>query len=524
MMPSYPQVIPYPVYQRSSGYRRRSSSSYYKKKYKKQRRQWSARARAARTAFSSTWPRGTAESKLMFGPHFSEANKGQRAMRKLFKFRGPGDYRDWLKWGSRGLGAAVGGALGFMNNPGIMGAAEGLKSGFDKGADFSRYMGWGDYGPISANEIMDVGAGSQQQISVNRDDLTGDIYFSHTEFIQNIYASGTGGSTSTFNIVNFPINPGLAVTFPFLSQLAQNFTMYEPLGLIFQYKPTSGEYGNNNSNSIGKVIFATNYDPDAPDFLNSIQMENYDYANSTKPSCGMVHGVECAPPQRNGRSLYVRTGTSPKDKIFTDLGQFFVATEGIPFGGAGPQTALLGELWVTYRFKLTRANLYGSLLGQNIGFDAFKLSGTNTTPLSLQVIKSTNNIGVTLTSSSATTIAVTFPENISLGAYIIYCDYLIPAGGVDTFINLTAGANCTTFIPMEILPIAINNAAVHNGPATGVAANVRISTMCGIQVLAPGNLQATITLQLNAALPVGTSTGYLYVMQINNSAIQTSLT
>ena len=47
-----------------------------------------------------------------------------------------------------------------------------------------------------------------------------------------------------------------------------------------------------------------------------------------------------------------------KDKLLTDLGLFQIATEGVP---VGTTAALVGELWVTYQVKLSRATIVRSI-------------------------------------------------------------------------------------------------------------------------------------------------------------------
>lgn len=301
---------------------------------------------------------------MQYGPKATrEAAYQQMVNRRTSNYWGPGDYRKYGKFLPRVGGAIAGGYSGW-NSGGAAGMFEGAKVGWKKGASASRFLGMGDY---SANQIISDSPLSAQQGVMHSvgvtDDLTGDLVYSNNEFIGNVYATCPGGSqTSPFEIRKYIVNPGMQETLPFFSQLAINFELYEPLGIIFQYKPTSGEFGNNTSNSLGKVIMATNYDPDASAFSNSVVMENYDYANSTKPSEGAIHGVECAPTARSTRMLYVRNGDTSKNKIFTDIGNFYLATEGIPFGASSEErSALIGELWVTYSFRLSRSKLYQTL-------------------------------------------------------------------------------------------------------------------------------------------------------------------
>ena len=283
------------------------------------------------------------------------------------------------------------------------------------GNALSKYVGFGDYGPAVTNQIVGGGSG----VTVNAsDDLTGDIYYSHREFIGNVTAKNSGAGASAFDQKKFELNPGLSQTFPFLSQLASNFEMYDFQGLMFEYKPTSGE--NATANSLGKIMMATQYDPDAAPFLNSVQLQNYDYAASCKPSVPMIHGVETANQQQSVNMMYVRTGNSAKDKVFTDLGYFIVATEGIPFDTAGTQ--ILGELWVTYRIKLSRANLYNSLLGLSQPLDTFK-GFTSATQFISAPIKRASNAGLWDVKSIANnSVTFTARNDVIAGCYqyVIY--------------------------------------------------------------------------------------------------------
>ena len=188
--------------------------------------------------------------------------------------------------------------------------------------------GRGDY---QVNQIVRGSSHKPLQFGSSKNS-SGDVFITHREFVQNItVVPPTGGGSTSFNNVSIAINPGLVTSFPFLSQIANAFTLYEFDGLVFEYKPTSGEYGSSASNQLGKVIMATNYDPDAQPFTSSVQMENYDYANSSKPSLGMMHGVECKSKSRATNILYTRNVASAKDKVFTDVGLLQIATEGINF-------------------------------------------------------------------------------------------------------------------------------------------------------------------------------------------------
>lgn len=324
---------------------------------------------------------------------------------------------------------------------------------------FEQMGGMGDYGDINSNAIVmgtpknSAGIVSHTALASNMND-SGDITISHKEFVQNvvIIVPENGSTSSIFTNQSFNLNPGLQATFPFMSQIAQNFTLYSMMGLMFQYKPTSGEMGI-NSQQLGKVIMATDYDPDAQPFINSVQMENYQFSNSAKPSIGQIHGVECKPTESLLDMKYVRTGKSTKDKALTDIGLFQMATEGIPLPtGARPGSSIvIGELWATYTVKVSRANLYSSLLGLNVATyqslakpqAVFQhVTDLTTVPLEAPVstiLSTANNIAMGVKFFQAYTdgttlfgpsLVITWPQNTILGTYIVEIDCTTEVAGI----------------------------------------------------------------------------------------------
>jgi hypothetical protein len=384
-------------------------------------------AKLARTEIVQRYPKGSENSLSIWGPTYKDANSLQKNIRRVMRYKGDGDYTSMAKYGLRGLGAAAYAGRQLYRGRGLKAASRAAVRGYDKGAQVSKLFGFGDYS--TSNQIVSGTPADPNQsihhISTAENGLSGDIMYSNTEFVKNIYATVVSG-TSNFQVESFPLNPGLADTFPFLSQIAQNFELFEFVGLAFQYKPTSGEFGSNNSNALGKVVLATNYDPDASLFINSVVMENYDYACSTKPSSGCVHGVECKPTQRATMQMYTRTGTSTKDKVFTDLGIFQIASEGIPSSVA--QDVLIGELWVTYTVKLSRAKLYQAL-GESIGYVVYHCDmGTDSFNNIVSESTSTlQNTDCTVVVGTPTKISIGFGADV-VGSYLIILRSVFNAG------------------------------------------------------------------------------------------------
>lgn len=466
---------------------------------------WQAKAaKQAREGIVSAYPRGSEQSKAVWGPSYRAANSTQQNLRKALRYKGDGDYREVLnRIIPKGTFARVGGMLGRMSNiPGLD------EVGHFAGNKLANYVGFGDYDQgLVTNQLIANGPAKSaySSISVNPDDLSGDIIYSHSEFVQNITASASGAGQSAFELSKFPVNPGLAATFPFLSQLAQNFEIYEFHGLVFQYKPTSGESGA-SSNALGKVIMAVNYDPTAADFINSVQMENYDYASSTKPSVGMVHGVETDMSRNITNAQFIRTGSSTKQLPFTDLGNLYVATEGVPFSAAGSQ--IVGELWVSYKIRLSRSNLYGALLGSNIGYDFFTQPGASGTTGAMTA-SAGNSIGCTCVTGIAGggqfQYTFTFPVNISLGYYLMTMNWKSGTASAFDLQGTHVYTNCSYVNLMS------------TGTATGSGLRGGITYL--IKVTAPGKLQASVSFLASgagAATPPTYST--TYISQANVSA------
>lgn len=326
---------------------------------------------------------------------------------------------------------------------------------------------------------------------------SGDVIITHREFVANVTAPVPAGGTgsSVFDCQTYSINAAFQDTFPWLSQIAQNFTLYEFQSLCFEYRPTSGEFGTTGSNALGKVILATEYDPDAPAFANSVAMENYDYAIVSKPSEHMLHGVECKNTQRYSNMLYTRTGNSTKDKVFTDLGLFQIATEGINVAGIFTPTVIVGELWVTYQVKLSRAQLYSELgLGNVMGFwsnNNFAISAT--IPQAL-VPNTGNTINCTVLVSKTTDkfVQIEFPPEIDNNYfYVEVISKLSP--------NQTAVMSTTCFLKNVIVANPGQNSML---AATGntvkyAAVNTSVPIVYTAQanavLVAPDNLLADVS-------------------------------
>lgn len=290
---------------------------------------------------------------------------------------------------SKGSGAAsaVGGLVGSL-----IGGSPGAAIGKGIGSVFSKITGVGDY-KVSSNSIM-MGT-DPPAFDVNG---RGTIV-RHREYIQDISGSTAFASTT------LPINPGMANTFPWLSSVAQNYEEYVIRGMVFEFKSTSATALNSTNTALGTVIMCTRYNALAPSFTSKVQMENYQFCTSTKPSDSALHPIECAVGESPLHCLYTRAGPPGSgDLRMYDLGFFQISTVGMQ------AAAVIGELWVTYDVELLKPKV--STLG-DFACDHIRLSTTNygtTNPFGdTPAISSESSFGCAVT-GGAGTCTILFPD------------------------------------------------------------------------------------------------------------------
>lgn len=274
-------------------------------------------------------------------------------------------------------------------------AALGATVGNALGHGFKTLTGFGDY-HIRSNTLS---PGSPPAMS-NGALPGGACVISHREYLGDIVSAS---SASTFSYKVFSINPGLDGTFPWLSQIASNFTQYRIMGMAFEFRSMSADALNSTNTALGQIIIATNYDPASPAFSSKAEMENSAYAQSIKPSSSVLHLIECDTSTMPVSEMYIRGGEAPNgtDIRFYDLGKTTVATNG--FQGTNVNA---GELWVTYQVLLLKPKIVDAL-GEDAGywFGIFSGGISNSFPLginapTLPVNPNTNSLSVRISSSA----------------------------------------------------------------------------------------------------------------------------
>lgn len=199
----------------------------------------------------------------------------------------------------------------------------------------------------------------------------GGIIITHREYIRDITPS------NAFTKYDFPINPGLAITLPWVSQLCESYEEYEVKAMVFEYKSLCSDtvITAGSSLGMGSVIMATNYNPLNNPFVDKRTMENYEFASGKKPSVSFYHPIDVtrgSTPVSGPK--WVRTGAVPEDadvRLY-DIGTFSIATQGQDPAAVGT----LGELWVAYSIEFFKPKYTGSTGAQLLN-DHYVISGAS---------------------------------------------------------------------------------------------------------------------------------------------------
>jgi len=338
------------------------------------------------------------------------------------------------------LGGYGGGALGSMFGQPSVGAAAG--SGL--GAAVSKWLGQGDYS-VRSNTLVTSLKPDGSIPAMHRNDQT--ITVRHKEFVGELR-----GNTTFTTAYRYPLNPGLATTFPWLHTIASQYSEYRIKGLVFHFVPTSGQSVASANTALGSVMFQTSYraTEDAP--TSKLEMMNEYWASEGRPCDEICHPIECDPKENPFNIQYVRTGTlSPSENILMyDLGVTTVAVTGQQANGN-----VLGDIWMSYEIELKKPRLTGLNTEATRSIQQFTNSGVSqASPLGAIELKSTID-GVVATSNS-----LTFPANLS-GEYILAWAYtsaasiagmsLTYSGGVSNIVTTVTAVGSSSGILTTVL-------------------------------------------------------------------------
>lgn len=404
-------------------------------------------------------------------------------------------------------GSAVGKYIGSAMGSYLGASKLGSKLGSSAGRAIAKVIGHGDYHVTNSNirnTLIPPGDSPPQFSNVSNRE----VRIQHREYIQDVL-SASGSTPTVFDTSNgpFPINPGETKTFPWLSSVAGNFECYRLNGMLFEFKTTSADALNSTNTALGTVVMATSYNAANKTFLSKQQMENYEYAQSCKPSESMCHYIECAKSLNPLSELYVRIGDIPSGQSpqLYDVGYFNIATVGMQAANVN-----LGELWVTYDITLFKPKLaVGGAVAGEIGYVHKILQTALKTP-------------------TAANIFGTYPSS----------DSYWPSTS-DSTMNLRTEVNDIVFKDVNVgmqfmIILTVNGAASSAGPPTSFSGtNMAITTLFNNQVSQGVGSQTTsnfvvcvgcrvtgvtgavrFTFGSGATFPTGLTAGDLFILQL----------
>lgn len=193
----------------------------------------------------------------------------------------------------------------------------------------------------------------------------------HRELLGNV----SGAATTAFTLSStFALNPGLTATFPWLSNIAQNWETYHFSKLRFCY------YTRTGTGTAGSVIMAPDYD--AADVVPASEniVSSYEDVQENAPYRDIVCTLRPQAMHSMGSKKFIRVGAlSANQDIKTyDVGNFFICV--VDSGGAVPW----GKVWVEYDVTFYTPQLLPTgvsfsgvgLLFNNIGTSAAAIFGT----------------------------------------------------------------------------------------------------------------------------------------------------
>jgi len=321
-------------------------------------------------------------------------------------------------------------------------------------------------------------------------------------------------STQTGLVVNvYPINPGLASLFPWLSGIASVFQEYTIHGMAFEYKSTCANAVASTNSAMGSVIMGVVYDSDEPPPSTKSGLLNLSWANDARPSENFLTFVECDKSQSPFETLYIRTGnlsSNNTDYNTHDFGRLVLAS-------VGAQTSFsCGELWVTYDIELKKPIPASVAQGNTQYVPNFHFNSlySNARPLTGAGAVSVRNNGLSAqvfaNAASQDTILLPNPSN---GFYELSISWDNSGSVSVTYPSVTQGQTNSGS------PLLVN--ATYNGYRTPTAAGVFLlqsppsastTTSCIAKYLfqvtgATGSIQSSIffTVGAGGTLPSGAS-------------------
>lgn len=170
------------------------------------------------------------------------------------------------------------------------------------------------------------------------------IVVEEMEYIGEISSNSTAFSL----LSSYPVNPGQASTFPWLSTVAKNYEKYKFLKLEWVYKPEVSQYAPNGQT--GKVLMSMDYDASDAQPTSKAQMEDVLPHADVMPYQQLV--LRCNPREMHANSdaKFIRTGNLPGN---SDIKTYDAGNLHVGISGISTNNGVLGELHARYVVELS---------------------------------------------------------------------------------------------------------------------------------------------------------------------------
>lgn len=200
----------------------------------------------------------------------------------------------------------------------------------------------------------------------------GDIIITHREFVIDVNGS------AAFSATSLPIAPGRNRTFPWLSNIANNYESYKFKKLKFEFLTSS------STTKTGRVMLAVDYDARDPKPISKTEVMAWRNSVSCAPWEFCAHASDQEDLTKR-KTYYVRQNPAASaDAQLSDVGVFYFCTQGQNNGD------IIGELYADYEIHL----MTPALNNLNVGL-SYSLVVTGTSIASVDIAR--GNLDLTLT-------------------------------------------------------------------------------------------------------------------------------
>lgn len=154
-----------------------------------------------------------------------------------------------------------------------------------------------------------------------------------------------GPDTNLF-LKPYAVNPGLATSFPWLSNIARNYEEYIFDGLVYEFVSTTSPYNQNSA--MGEVIITSQDNTTGPALTTRQQIFNTEMCCTARLDKNIMYGIEC---KRPAQQWYYVNATAAPNTTNPNLNNFCNVYFGSQVASTFPSNSVLGEVWVTYRVR-----------------------------------------------------------------------------------------------------------------------------------------------------------------------------